>query len=52
MTEDILKHLERIAARKSDLDRDKETMLRAAKEIRRLRALFKDIRQHKADDVS
>jgi hypothetical protein len=38
MREDILDHLERIAAMKSDLDRDKETMQRAAKEIKRLRA--------------
>jgi hypothetical protein len=38
MTEDILEHLGRIIAMKSDLDRDKETMLRAAKEIKRLRA--------------
>jgi hypothetical protein len=37
MTEDILEHLNRIAAMKSDLDRDKETMCRAATEIKRLR---------------
>jgi GTPase involved in cell partitioning and DNA repair len=37
VSEDILKHLERIAAMKSDLDRDKETMRRAATEIKRLR---------------
>jgi cytochrome P450 len=52
VTEDILKHLERVAAMKSDLDRDKETMLRAAKEIRRLRAMVKDIRKYKAKAVS
>jgi hypothetical protein len=37
VSEDILKHLELIAAMKSDLDRDKETMRRAATEIKRLR---------------
>jgi hypothetical protein len=39
VSEDILKHLERIAAMKSDLDRDKETMRRSATEIKRLRAI-------------
>lgn len=42
MSEDILAALERIAAMKSDLDADKDLMLRAAKEIRRLRTKLRD----------
>jgi hypothetical protein len=36
---DVLDDLLKVAARKSDLDRDKELLLRAANEIARLRAL-------------
>jgi hypothetical protein len=36
---DVLDDLLKAAARKSDLDRDKELLLRAANEIARLRAL-------------
>ena len=36
---DVLDDLLKVAARKSDLDRDKELLVRAANEIARLRAL-------------